>query len=558
MEAAYKDPSNMNMKKTISLICLVFLSNCLKSKKSAFDISAGGFSFFAFYGFLLSEAFQIKTVTVPGTSSKASLIPDITILFSAEPDSSSVTESTVKVIDKDGKQISADLGISDKTLTVSVSSILSVSSDYQLKISSQVKDKSGRNLGSDYSTSFTTDSGTDHFLKDSSLNNDLISPLGYTVSTRLFSFSDRLYIAWTEKADANIGNNALVYVKSIDKNKSVSSVGTNLNYDSAKSSDSPSMASVGSTLYLAWKEGTEIRVKSYNGSAWTSSDGNATLTSTASPSASDRPILLSHSSRLYCIFGEEISVGVRTVRIKEFNGTSWSFIDGGFLNSKTPTSTDGPGYKPVLASFNGSLYAAWIEKNAGTSGLDVRVKKYSGSSSWTFVDGGGIQNNSGVSANADITPFQTALAVNKNKLYAFWMEDISGSNRRIRGKVFNGNDSSPSWTSVDGGVPLNYASPTYSAFGLTAEIHNNRIYLLWQEASANAIQLRLSAYKGNDSSPGWFFADSNPVTDRGLTLNTSKSPAPGTMASFNGNLYVGWSEQASGNEYNIYISRMAY
>ncbi|HNO21531.1 MAG TPA: hypothetical protein PKK94_01015, partial [Leptospiraceae bacterium] len=66
------------------------------------------------------------------------------------------------------------------------------------------------------------------------------------------------------------------------------------------------------------------------------------------------------------------------------------------------------------------------------------------------------------------------------------------------------------------------------------------------------------AYKGNDSSPGWFFADSNPVTDRGLTLNTSKSPAPGTMASFNGNLYVGWSEQASGNEYNIYISRMAY
>lgn len=363
------------MKKGFLLICLFCFSHCLKSKKSAFDISAGGFSFFAFYGFLLSEAFQIRTVTVPGTSSKASLIPDITVLFSSEPDSSSVTESTVKILDKDGKQISADLSISEKTLTVSVSSILSVSSSYQIKISSQVKDKSGRTLGSEYSSSFTTDSGTDHFLKDSSLNNDTASPLGYTISTRIFPFSEKLYIAWTEKADANIGNNALVYVKSIDKNKAVASVGTNLNYDSGKSSDSPSMASLGTSLYLAWKEGTEIRVRSYNGSSWSSADGNATLTSTASPVASDRPILLTHSSKLYCIFGEELSTGVRTVRVKEFNGSSWSFIDGGFLNSKTPASTDGPGYKPVLASFNGSLYASWMEKNAGTSGLDVRVKK---------------------------------------------------------------------------------------------------------------------------------------------------------------------------------------
>jgi len=539
------------MRKKITFIfILIFLTGtfCLKTKKSAFDFSTGGVGLFSFfYGYLYG--FQINAVTVPPSITSASILPDVTVTFSSNLLASSATNNSVKLFDKNGTQITTTMSVSGNTLKVSANSMLSFSSIYTLSLTTQLSDSSGRTLSSNYSTSFTTDTGTDHFLRSSSLNIDGTTPLGYIISSRVYPTTDKLYFAWAEKADATLGNIAFLHVKSIDKNKSVSLIGTNLNYDGSKSADGPSMSSIDNTLYLAWRENVEIRVKSFNGSSWTSSDSGS-LTSVPTPIATDRPYLHTFNGKLYCIFGEEISTGARLVRIKELNGTTWSFIDGGLLNSKNPTSTDGAGYKPVLITYNNILYAAWMEKNQSTGGLDVRIKKYNGSNSWSFIDNGGIQYNNGMSTNADISPYLVTLVSNNNKLYSFWIEDISGSSRQIRGKVFNGNDTSPSWTSIDNGSSLSYGGANSLTYALTSISHNNRVFILWQEFTSGVVQLRLATFSGEDSAPRWFFVDSNPTTDKGLTFNTTKSAAQGSMGSFNGNLYIGWSEQFSGNEYN--------
>jgi hypothetical protein len=152
---------------------------------------------------------------------------------------------------------------------------------------------------------------------------------------------------------------------------------TGINKAPGKNATYPTMAVLSTKLYLAWSETnadnrTQIRVKSYDGSSWSSVDGdNATMginkdyTQNASYPQLVKVTDNSSSSKLYAVWLEEN--GNTQVRVAEFNGTStWSFKDGDSfdgLNLNTAKITG----KPSATAYLNKLIVAWSE----TSSLGV-------------------------------------------------------------------------------------------------------------------------------------------------------------------------------------------
>ncbi len=76
------------------------------------------------------------------------------------------------------------------------------------------------------------------------------------------------------------------------------------------------------------------------------------------------------------------------------SGEVWTFVDGNLatgLNKDTSKSA----LDQALAVYNNELYVAWSEVNASSVG-QIRVRKYNGTS-WTWVDGGGANGINSIS-----------------------------------------------------------------------------------------------------------------------------------------------------------------
>ncbi|MGZ3768687.1 MAG: hypothetical protein ACXVCP_04580 [Bdellovibrio sp.] len=193
-------------------------------------------------------------------------------------------------------------------------------------------------------------------------------------------------------------------------------------------------------------------------------------------------------------------------------------------------------YDPNLRSFNGKLYATWIENN---SGYNVHVSVSNGSSPWQFVDG---STSAGINYSASRSAQTPYLMEFNTKLYAIWIEN-NGASDVVRLKVYNGNDVAPSWTSVDGGginknLAANAANPELVVF-------NSKLYATWVEQNNTVQQIRVAVYGGNDSIPAWSFVDRN--SSGGINFNNNKDANSPRFQVLNSNLYATWTEvSASG------------
>jgi len=203
------------------------------------------------------------------------------------------------------------------------------------------------------------------------------NPSKNAINPKLLNFNSRIYAAWSE----DNGSASQIHVARYDDNSSWTIVddnsNTGINKAPGKNATYPTMAVLSTKLYLAWSETnadnrTQIRVKSYDGSSWSSVDGdNATMginkdyTQNASYPQLVKVTDNSSSSKLYAVWLEEN--GNTQVRVAEFNGTStWSFKDGDSfdgLNLNTAKITG----KPSATAYLNKLIVAWSE----TSSLGV-------------------------------------------------------------------------------------------------------------------------------------------------------------------------------------------
>ncbi len=396
---------------------------------------------------------------------------------------------------------------------------------------------------------------------DSGLNKDGTQSADYP---NIAQVNSKVYAAWQEVSAVNGRQQAVVAV--FDGTSSWSFVDGNglygINKDASEDAYIPRIIEFNSKLYATWAEGRlpywngsavvsiplQLRVAVYNGDdsspSWTFVDGNGAdgLNYNTGNNASipDFGIL---NSKLYITWYEGSKI-----RVVVYNGDdsspSWSFVDGNTADGINYDPTKGSRFS-VLKTFDSKLYATWYEQRASDDVYQTRVAVYNGddsSPSWSFVDGNGAD---GINFNTSKSSNRPKLAVANSKLYALWAEMNTGDIQQVRVAVYNGEDSSPSWTFVDGNadVGLN-KNPAYDAWRPRLTTFRNKIYAAWYEENnpgGAPRQLRAMVYNGDDSSPEWSFIDGDDATN-GFNRDVSEDAKRIRIFEAYGNFYAIWWE----------------
>jgi len=278
-----------------------------------------------------------------------------------------------------------------------------------------------------------------------------------------------------------------------------------------------------SKLYVSWSEISQygnisqIRVKSYDNSTWSTIDGDSNngINLIKSRNATN-PSMSDNGTHLFAVWSEDNGAGKGLIRTAVYDNTtlSWDFQNSNFqpLNYSTSYSAN----NPQLLYNNSSLYAIWSENNANNR-TQIRVKQFDNSSSWNLVDNTGV-NTTGINKNPGKNAINPKMHNFNSEIYAAWSED-NGSASQIRVAKF---DNSSSWTFVDGNGSTGINKATgKNATNPAMAVLSTKLYLAWSETNAdNRTQIRVKSYDGSS----WSFVDGNNATkgiNKDYTQNAS-------------------------------------
>ena len=256
---------------------------------------------------------------------------------------------------------------------------------------------------------------------------------------QLLNDNSSLYAIWSE----NNGTANQIRVKLFDNSTSwnlVDKIGDNttgINKDTSKNALNPKLLNFNSEIYAAWSEtdstASQIRVARYNNSSsWTFVDGNAStgINKTTGKNATD-PAMAVLSNKLYIAWSETNADNRTQIRVKSYDGSNWSFVDGGNatkgINKDYTQNASYPQLVKVTDNSSSSkLYAVWLEENGSTQ---VRVAEFDGTSSWSFKDGNSFD---GLNLNTAKITGKPSAAAYLNKLIVAWSETNSLGVPQIR------------------------------------------------------------------------------------------------------------------------------
>ena len=351
-------------------------------------------------------------------------------------------------------------------------------------------------------------------------------------------FNGELYAIWQE----NFAGVDQIHIKKYNGSTWSpvgNTAGQSLLNTNASNAWSPKIVTCNGALYAAWYEYgdgiTSIRVKKYDGSSWTFAenytvgDGRTNINNLTVALAIKVDIIV-FNNELYATWveTEPSGSGILQIRVARFNGSVWSSIDGGTFfginYDKTKNATNS-----TLCAFNNRLYAAWMENDASNI-AQLRVKRYDGGSSWTFVDGNGL---TGLNYSTTTTLFDGPLSLSSydGKMYAFWAES-----NRVRVKRY---DETNGWVAdpADGGTGIGWCHTSTNVAYYPASYSYDKLYVTWEQ---NPIprQVRVASYDGTTRT----FIDGNAVAIGINNTTTNRAHFP-KLIEYNGDLAAVWSEE---------------
>ena len=366
------------------------------------------------------------------------------------------------------------------------------------------------------------------------------------VSLHAFDNNSKLYVSWSEISQ--YGSISQIRVKSYD-NSTWSTIdgdsNNGINLIKSRNATNPSMSDNGTHLFAVWSEDNGagkglIRTAVYDNTtlSWDFQNNNFQALNNSTSRSANNPQLLNDNSSLYAIWSENNGTA-NQIRVKLFdNSTSWNLVDKiGDNTTGINKDTSKNAINPKLLNFNSEVYAAWSETDGAAS--QIRVAKYNNSSSWTFVDGNastGINKTTGKNAT------DPTMAVLSTKLYLTWSETNSDNRTQIRVKSYDGS----SWSFVDGdnatkGINKDYTqNASYPQLvKVTDNSSSSKLYAVWLEENGNT-QVRVAEFNGTST---WSFKDGDSFD--GLNLNTAKITGKPSAAAYLNKLIVAWSETNS-------------
>ena len=366
------------------------------------------------------------------------------------------------------------------------------------------------------------------------------------VSLHAFDNNSKLYVSWSEISQ--YGSISQIRVKSYD-NSTWSTIdgdsNNGINLIKSRNATNPSISDNGTHLFAVWSEDNGagkglIRTAVFDNTtlSWDFQNNSFQALNNSTSRSANNPQLLDDNSSLYAIWSENNGTA-NQIRVKLFdNTTSWNLVDKiGDNTTGINKDTSKNAINPKLLNFNSGIYAAWSEDNGTAS--QIRVARYNNSSSWAFVDGDG---STGINKATDKNATYPTMAVLSTKLYLAWSETNADNRTQIRVKSYDGS----SWSFVDGdnatkGINKDYTqNASYPQLvKVTDNSSSSKLYAVWLEENGNT-QVRVAEFNGTST---WSFKDGDSFD--GLNLNTAKITGKPSAAAYLNKLMVAWSETNS-------------
>lgn len=366
------------------------------------------------------------------------------------------------------------------------------------------------------------------------------------VSLLAFDNNSKLYVSWSEISQ--YGSISQIRVKSYD-NSTWSTIdgdsNNGINLIKSRNATNPSMSDNGTHLFAVWSEDNGagkglIRTAVYDNTtiAWDFQNNNFQALNNSTSYSANNPQLLNDNSSIYAIWSENNGTA-NQIRVKLFdNSTSWNLVDKiGDNTTGINKDTSKNAINPKLLNFNSGIYAAWSEDNGSAS--QIHVARYNNSSSWTFVDD---NSSTGINKAPGKNATYPTMAVLSTKLYLAWSETNADNRTQIRVKSYDGS----SWSFVDGdnatkGINKDYTqNASYPQLvKVTDNSSSSKLYAVWLEENGNT-QVRVAEFNGTSS---WSFKDGDSFD--GLNLNTAKITGKPSAAAYLNKLIIAWSETNS-------------
>ncbi len=366
------------------------------------------------------------------------------------------------------------------------------------------------------------------------------------VSLHAFDNNSKLYVSWSEISQ--YGSISQIRVKSYD-NSTWSTIdgdsNNGINLIKSRNATNPSISDNGTHLFAVWSEDNGagkglIRTAVFDNTtlSWDFQNNSFQALNNSTSRSANNPQLLDDNSSLYAIWSENNGTA-NQIRVKLFdNTTSWNLVDKiGDNTTGINKDTSKNAINPKLLNFNSGIYAAWSEDNGTAS--QIRVARYNNSSSWAFVDGDG---STGINKATDKNATYPTMAVLSTKLYLAWSETNADNRTQIRVKSYDGS----SWSFVDGdnatkGINKDYTqNASYPQLvKVTDNSSSSKLYAVWLEENGNT-QVRVAEFNGTSS---WIFKDGDSFD--GLNLNTAKISGKPSVTAYLNKLIVAWSETNS-------------
>ena len=368
------------------------------------------------------------------------------------------------------------------------------------------------------------------------------------VSLHAFDNNSKLYVSWSEISQ--YGSISQIRVKSYD-NSTWSTIdgdsNNGINLIKSRNATNPSMSDNGTHLFAVWSEDNGagkglIRTAVYDNTtrSWDFQNNNfqELNNNNSTTRSANNPQLLDDNSSLYAIWSENNGTA-NQIRVKLFdNSTSWNLVDN--IDDNATGINNNPSknaINPKLLNFNSRIYAAWSEDNGSAS--QIHVARYDDNSSWTIVDD---NSSTGINKAPGKNATYPTMAVLSTKLYLAWSETNADNRTQIRVKSYDGS----SWSFVDGnnatkGINKDYTqNASYPQLvKVTDNSSSSKLYAVWLEENGNT-QVRVAEFDGTSS---WSFKDGNSFD--GLNLNTAKITGKPSAAAYLNKLIVAWSETNS-------------
>lgn len=353
----------------------------------------------------------------------------------------------------------------------------------------------------------------------------------------------KLYIAWAETT-ATV---AQIRVKEYNGSSWswVDGGGTTgINVSTSHNAGNVALISYNNKLYAAWDEyfggiANAVHIKRFDGgSTWTSVDASSSYgmnwyTALGNLGNANNPSMVVCNGYLYMVWDEALN-NLKKIRAKRYDGTTWSTIDGDDDSGLAFNSAYAARYAK-LGVFNSTVYATWAEWNS-SSIFQIRVRRYDGGSTWTFVDG---NTANGLNFDAAYQAMIPNIAATSNALYVTWYESGSDGGEYAHLKVFN----NPGWGFVDGNTMYGLERrPGGDYFSLNPNVFGfyKLLYTSWgDENNGWVTQTRVMSYDGITKT----FIDGNAYT--GLNYDTTRDANARCITNYDGNLYVAWTEEAT-------------